>query len=122
MPNDDAPAPRTLAELARIAGGRLVGDGAIVVRRVGTLEGAEEGAIAFLANPRYAARLATTRASAVIVGPAHEGATTRPRIVADAPYLAYARVAGALYPEARPAPGVHPTAVVAENHPTAPAV
>ena len=112
MAQDDAPAPRTLAELAGIAGGRLAGDGSIVIRRVGTLENAGEGAITFLANPRYLPMLAVTRASAVIVAPADEARTTSARIVADAPYLAYARVAAALYPEARPRPGIHPTANV----------
>lgn len=112
MAQDDAPAPRTLAELAGIAGGRLAGDGSIVIRRVGTLENAGEGAITFLANPRYLPLLAVTRASAVIVAPADEARTASARIVADAPYLAYARVAAALYPEARPRPGVHPTAIV----------
>jgi UDP-3-O-[3-hydroxymyristoyl] glucosamine N-acyltransferase len=58
----------TLAELARRTGATLDGDGAIVITRVGTLERAGPGDIAFLANPRYRSQLAGTRAAAVIVG------------------------------------------------------
>ena len=42
----------TLAELARRTGATLEGDGSVTVSRVGTLERAGPGDIAFLANPR----------------------------------------------------------------------
>ncbi|MFO1283351.1 MAG: UDP-3-O-(3-hydroxymyristoyl)glucosamine N-acyltransferase [Burkholderiales bacterium] len=103
---------RTLAELAAATGARLVGDGDVRVWRVGTLENAEAGAIAFLANPKYAARLAGTRASAVIVAPADEPGTALPRLVSDRPYLLYAKVATMLHAPERRTPGVHPSAVV----------
>ena len=106
MAQDDAPAPRTLAELAGIAGGRLVGDGSIVIRRVGTLENAERGRDRL---PRQPPLPAAARRHARVRGDRGAGGratdTAEARIVADAPYLAYARVAAALYPEARPAPG-----------------
>ena len=53
-----------LAELARLADATLFGDGEVLIARVATLEGAGPRDIAFLANPRYRAQLATTRASA----------------------------------------------------------
>ena len=105
-------AGRTLAELAASSGATLEGDGAVRVTRVATLERAGPGSIAFLANPRYAAQLEGTRASAVIVPPEHATRTKLPRLVTPTPYLAYARVATLLHPSPAPAAGVHASAVV----------
>jgi UDP-3-O-[3-hydroxymyristoyl] glucosamine N-acyltransferase len=102
----------SLAELARRTGAALDGDGAVVVRRVGTLEKAQAGAIAFLANSHYASQLATTRASAVIVSPEHAALTPLPRLVTPKPYLTYARVATLLHPSQGAEPGIHPAAFV----------
>ncbi|GMU71156.1 MAG: UDP-3-O-acylglucosamine N-acyltransferase [Burkholderiales bacterium] len=102
----------TLAELARRTGASTEGDTAVRVHRVGTLERAQAGAIAFLANPRYAPQLAATRASAVIVSPADAGRTSLPRLVSAQPYLVYARVAALLHPARAAPPGIHGSAVV----------
>jgi len=102
----------SLADLAQAAGAALHGDGAVRVTRVATLERAGPGAIAFLANRKYAAQLDSTRAAAVIVSPEDASRTALPRLVSPTPYLAYARVAALLHPAPPPAPGVHPSAVV----------
>jgi len=101
-----------LADLARITGAALDGDGATIVRRVATLEHAEAGDIAFLANPRYRSLLATTRAGAVIVAPGAAPATALPKLVSANPYATYARVAAILHPSPAPASGVHPSACI----------
>ena len=59
-----------LREIAGQLGGELIGDGELRIARIATLEGATPDAIAFLANPKYRAQLASTRAGCVIVGPA----------------------------------------------------
>lgn len=102
----------TLAALAERSGAELEGDGSVRISRVGTLEHAEAGEIAFLANPKYAAQLGATRASAVIVSPADAARTALPKLVSRHPYLTYARVARLLHPEAAAPAGVHPTATV----------
>jgi UDP-3-O-[3-hydroxymyristoyl] glucosamine N-acyltransferase len=102
----------TLAALAERSGAELEGDGSVRISRVGTLEHAEAGEIAFLANPKYAAQLGATRASAVIVSPADAARTALPKLVSRHPYLTYARVARLLHPEDAAPAGVHPTATV----------
>jgi UDP-3-O-[3-hydroxymyristoyl] glucosamine N-acyltransferase len=102
----------TLGELARRVGGEVVGDGGVRLRQVATLENAGPEHIAFLANPKYRAQLATTRAGAVIVGPQAASATSIPRLVCANPYAVYAKVAGLFNPRQPSAAGVHPTAVV----------
>lgn len=95
-----------LEELVSRLGGELIGDGSTPVRRVATLEGAGPEDIAFLANSRYASRLAACAAAAVIVAPWARDKTSRARIVVDDPYLYYARVAQLFHPPELPPVGV----------------
>ncbi|MDR2032160.1 MAG: UDP-3-O-(3-hydroxymyristoyl)glucosamine N-acyltransferase [Azoarcus sp.] len=104
--------PRIDALVAAL-GGELVGDGSVPVRRVATLEQAGEGDLAFLANPKYLARLKSSHAAAFIVGPMHrDAALDRPCIVTDDPYLYFARASRLFNPAPLLVPGVHPRASV----------
>jgi UDP-3-O-[3-hydroxymyristoyl] glucosamine N-acyltransferase len=105
-------AGKPLSELARATGAALDGDGSVVVTRVATLEHAQRGDIAFLANPKYRGQLAATQASAVIVDPAAATATPLPKLVSPNPYAIYARVAAILHPVPPPVPGVDARACV----------
>jgi UDP-3-O-[3-hydroxymyristoyl] glucosamine N-acyltransferase len=99
-----------LGEIVDALGGELIGE------RADALEGATRETIAFLANARYHAQLATSAAGCVIVAPAmrdqavQRGAT----IVSADPYLYYARLTQWWAARLRPPPvaGVHPSAVV----------
>ncbi len=103
-------------ELVARLGGELVGDGDVRLRRIAGLDRAGPDAISFLSNPKLRALLASTQAGCVVVAPAlRDEIRTRPAaILADDPYLYYARLsrlwASALRPP--PPPGVHPSAVV----------
>jgi UDP-3-O-[3-hydroxymyristoyl] glucosamine N-acyltransferase len=101
----------TLDELARLVGGKVAGDGSTVIRGVNGLREAGAGDISFLANTKYAPLLASTKASAVIVA---EGTSCPiPALVVRNPDLAFSQVVARLCPpDPRPAPGVHPSAVV----------
>ncbi|HRP96250.1 MAG TPA: UDP-3-O-(3-hydroxymyristoyl)glucosamine N-acyltransferase [Rhodocyclaceae bacterium] len=101
-----------LDELVARLGGELVGDGATTVRRVASLDQAEETDIAFLANPKYAGRLASCRAAALVLSPGTRERTDRPRIITDDPYAYYARLAQLFNPPETPPAGVHPSAAV----------
>ena len=117
------PGSLTLAALAERCGAALDGDGSVRISHVGTLESAEPGAIAFLANPKYAAQLGATRASAVIVSPSDARHTTLPKLVSPHPYLTYARVAAVLHPAPVPAPvPADPEAWVAAAEGSSPAI
>lgn len=92
-------------------GGEIVGAGDTAISRIGTLEHAGPGDLAFLANPKYRHQLATTRAAAVIMAPPAVAGPAAAILTAQ-PYLYYARVAQWLNPDPVAAPGVHPSAVV----------
>jgi UDP-3-O-[3-hydroxymyristoyl] glucosamine N-acyltransferase len=106
----------TIAEIVGRLGGECVGDASVAIDRIATLEAATPGAIAFLANPRYRAQLATTQAGCVIVAPAlrEEAAARGAAIVTPDPYLYYARLTQWWAASGRPvaSSGVHPSAVV----------
>ena len=99
------PVTKTLSELAQSVGGKVVGDGQIVIRNVATIEEAGPGEITFLANPRYQSHLANSRASAVIV---RAGLIKNPTVkrekgyleVGD-PYVAFAKVLQIFTPPVR---------------------
>jgi UDP-3-O-[3-hydroxymyristoyl] glucosamine N-acyltransferase len=99
-----------LSELAARLGASVRGDGSVEVTRVAGIDEAGPGDLTFVSNPRYAAKLPATRASAVIVAP--EIDTPLPSLLSSNPYLAFARAVAVLDPPPRPAPGIHPTAQV----------
>lgn len=103
-----------LRELAARLGCEVRGDDGVEILRVRGIDEAGPGDVTFVANPRYVARLATTRASAVIVSADLQAAV--PTLVSANPYLAFAQAVALLHPQPRPEPGVHATASV---HPSA---
>ena len=102
----------TLQEIVRRLGGEVQGDASAAVSGVATLDEAGPDEISFLANPRYRAKLAATRAGAVILGPRDREATEIARIVADNPYAYYARTVALFHPPRAAVPGVHPSASI----------
>ena len=107
--------PLTLGEIASRLGGRVAGDPATVIRQVGSLENAGSGQITFLSSGRFKAKLAATRAAAVIVAKDGEKLTRLPRIVCDEPYVYFARVSQLFNPLTTQPPGTHPSAVVSKT-------
>lgn len=87
---------KTLAALADLVGGRVVGDSALLIGRVAPIDEAVRGEITFLTNPRYAKHLERCQASAVIVtvGGAAEYAGKSPLSFLEAgdPYVAFAKI------------------------------
>jgi UDP-3-O-[3-hydroxymyristoyl] glucosamine N-acyltransferase len=103
-----------LGDVARLVGGELRGDPSIEIARVAALEEAEPGCLGFFVDKRHTGLLATTRASALLVG---RDAPPVPcaSIVVPQAYVAFVQVVEALHPPSRPAPGIHPTAVIAAS-------
>lgn len=99
-----------LRELADRLGCALRGDGGVEVDRVAPIDAAGPGSLTFVASAKWAVRLKTTKASAVIVQPSV--ATPLPSLLSDNPYLMFARAVLLLHPRAAAPPGVHGSAVV----------
>src|SRR5581483_3366235 len=106
-----------LRELADRLHCRLEGDGDVEIRRVAGIERAEPGDLTFVANPRYQALLASTRASAVILsaGRGKDAPPSAAALYSDNPYLAFAQAVALLHPGTMPAKGVDRLSAVAPD-------
>jgi len=109
-----------LGDLAVRFGLELRGEPSLRVSRVATLSHAQPGTLSFLANPKYRRQLESTRATAVLVAAQNAASCRVAALVDPNPYLAYARIAAVLHPEAPAAPGIHPSAVVSPKARVAP--
>ncbi len=88
------------------------------IRRVAKIEEAGNGDITFIANPKYAKHLETTRASAVIVGKDLQvSAGSSPMLIrVQDPYISFLKVLQHFNPPQDPLPaGIHPTAVISQS-------
>jgi UDP-3-O-[3-hydroxymyristoyl] glucosamine N-acyltransferase len=105
-----------LGSIVEELGGELVGNAQRVIEGLAPLESAGPAQLSFLANPKYAQQLTASRAACVIVAPGmrDEAIARGDCIVADDPYLYFARVTQ-LWKRAQAdgaAAGVHSSAVV----------
>lgn len=103
-----------LGDLAARLGCKLEGPAEQEITGVAGMDEATPDQLTFLSNPKYHAKLTTTRAAAIIVG-AEEQAPGRALLRSENPYLAFARALGIFSPPARPAAGIHPTAAIAPD-------
>lgn len=116
-----------LSQIVSALGGQLQAGADLEVDGIASLEAAQPTQISFLSHPKYQAQLGTTQAGCVIVSAAMaEVARQRGAcIVADNPYLYFARLTQLWRRMGRAgdgATGVHASAVVhpqAQVHPTA---
>jgi len=108
---------KTVAELASLVGGRVVGDAGAVVFTVASIESAGEGDVAFVEDEKLLDAARACRATCVIVP---EGADAKPEVARGLievarPKLAFALVAEVLHPARRREALIHPTASVAST-------
>lgn len=102
---------------------QVEGDAERLIRGVATLEGAREGELSFLSNPKYEKQLQTTKASAVVLRPGVSAPAHLGLIRTEDPYAAITALIVILhgYRQHRrlPRPAeqayIHPTARVGEN-------
>lgn len=102
---------KTLLELADYLGGQTVGDPTVPIFGLGTLDTAKAGQITFLANPKYAAKVATTGATAIVLPPTADTFGRNCIVVAN-PYLAFAKLLLLFTSRPRVAKGIMPGATV----------
>ena len=103
-----------LSELAEETGCRLHGDDCLITN-VSDLDTAKEGDIAFVYNPKYLGKVASTDASAIILKETWLKHCSKPALVADNPRLTFVKVARYLNPEKRYGAGISRSAEVADD-------
>jgi UDP-3-O-[3-hydroxymyristoyl] glucosamine N-acyltransferase len=106
---------KTLAEIARVLEGELVGDKSLVIKGLSGIVEAKEGDLTFVSNPKYIPLLAKTKASAVLASRDLK-ITGRSVIYTDNPSLSFAKVAS-MFAEsfAHPFQGIHEKSCIASD-------
>lgn len=101
-----------LSEIAQHLGGVLIGIDRDI-SGASTIEDATSADITFLANPKYRDKVKETSAGAIIVGEKLD--ISIPQIIAENPYLYFARAVSLIFPEKPVTPGISPQAYVHQD-------
>lgn len=104
----------TTAEIAKLVGGEVVGDGNAVLKNFAQAESAQAGDLVFAENEDYFARAEQSAATAIIAGK-NFLSSKKILIHVPNPRIAFAKALALFFPEQKFAAGIHPTAVVANS-------
>jgi len=100
-----------IGDIVALVGGRYDGPADLALHGIAPLSEATPEQLSFLANPKYAAQVPTTRAGAVLVADDFAGGDARFIRVAN-PYLAMATVAAKWFATRHPPRGISPLASI----------
>jgi UDP-3-O-[3-hydroxymyristoyl] glucosamine N-acyltransferase len=104
----------TLGELAERLDCELSGDPQIKIFGVSTMEKAGPGEITFLANMKYAPKVKSSRAAAIIASERLQN-TAVATLISSNPYYDFARALTLYYQPPKPSAGIHPAACIAQS-------
>lgn len=105
----------SLATIAEHIGARLRGDPDLSITGIDTLQDADVGQIAFLANPVYRKYLATTRASAVILTADDAAGFDGNAVITENPYAGYAKLTALFVAGRSSQSSIHPSTTIAAD-------
>lgn len=104
-----------LAQLAKLCGGRVNGDGTIIISSVAPIDTAGPDQVAYLELSEYQHCLETTKAGAVLLTEENAKEYSGNAIIVSNPRLGFAILAQKLHPSQRVQPGIHPSAQVSSG-------
>lgn len=104
-----------LAQLAKLCGGRIKGDGTIIVSSVAPIDTAGPDQITYLVNSKYRHYLETTKAGAVLLTEEAAKDYSGIAIIVSDPHVGFAIVARKLHPPRDNQPGIHPSAQISSD-------
>jgi UDP-3-O-[3-hydroxymyristoyl] glucosamine N-acyltransferase len=109
----------TVSKLAEHVGGRVFGDGALLIGRIAALDVAGEGEIAYVEDEKFFGAAKSSRATCLLVPKSFASQSpdvqTTTFVEVARPKLAFALIAKLLHPPKHHEPGIHPTAVIAST-------
>ena len=106
---------QTLEAIATHLKGRVIGDGAMVIHGINSIDAVIEGELTFAEDTRHLNQAMGTPAAAVIVPLDVQELSGKSGISVANPKLAFARAIDFLYPQTDAMSGVHPTVVLGSN-------
>lgn len=105
----------SLGEVAELLQAPLHGDRDCTVQSVAPLAKAVKGQVSFIENKKHLCALENTKASAVLLPQKFLAACPTNALIVSNPKLALAKLLNLIKPLAKPAAGIHPSAVVGNN-------
>jgi len=106
---------KTLAEIAEIINGEVVGDKNLIITGLSGIKEAQKGTLTFVANSKYYTLVEKTKASAIIA-PRDMSVPEKSIIRTNDPSLAFAQIASyTMEDEFHPVEGIHSKAVIADD-------
>lgn len=105
----------TAAELAQLLAAPLEGDGAVLLSGGATLDAAGPRDLVFVDSRAAIAEMGATAAGCLLIRADAEAPAGKTVIRVKQPRSAFAKAMRALFPDVRPAAGIHPAATVAES-------
>lgn len=105
----------TLNQINKITGGKLHGNGELVISGVSSIDNSKEGDITFIKNEEYVNKVFSTNASAVVVHRLIEK-SEKPLIIVDHPFLEFTKILQYVSSQKLSRPKIiHPSAVIADS-------
>lgn len=105
----------TLAELAAATQTQVQGQANKLIHAVASIEHAQAQELSYIRDRKYVHLLPTSKAGALILTADLAAHYQGDALISTNPYLTYARVVTLFNPMVRPAAGIHPSAVIAED-------
>lgn len=105
----------SLADIANVSGATLRGNGDRLLTGLASLESAGARDLSFLSSKPFERHLSSTKAGAVILREDIAELYDGNALIADDPYLAFAKASRLFDTRRIGAPGIHPSAIVAES-------
>jgi len=106
----------SISDIAKLLDAEIIGDSSVKINNVSGVTDAEEGHLTFVVDPKYVPALAKTKASAVLIQEDIPAETDIPQIRVKNPKEAFRKLTEAFAPPpVEFAPGIHLTAVVADD-------
>jgi len=106
----------SIGDIAKLLDAEIIGDSSVTINNVSGVGDAEDGHLTFVIDPKYVPALKKTKASAVLIQEDIQAKTNIPQIRVKNPKEAFKKLTEAFSPPPIEfAPGIHPTAVVAED-------
>lgn len=105
---------KTVAEIARLLGGKVIGDGNKVIGGVADTGHVTSDQLTFADNELYLKEAEARQAGVIVVAPTISSSSCN-LIQVSSPRVAFAKILAFAFPAKKPAAGVHPTAVIAKG-------
>lgn len=104
----------SLNDIAALINGTVIGDGTLIIHELSPIDEIKPGSLIFADGTDHLKQAEQSEAAAVLVSKSIEQ-LNKPFIQVTEPFQAFIQLLKHFYPTPAPQPGIHPTAVIADN-------